>query len=122
MVDEVQVASENELKLMSALATGSKAELFMAGDDEEGILTQGFSFASAGVHLQHGFPGVLNGNYRNSRQVGELMNLFAAKWPSAIQGRQASASRGLDASRPTIVKAANEFDEVRWVASRVTKL
>jgi len=122
MLDEAQVASENELKLLNAIAKTARAELFMAGDDDQAILAQGLSLASTGIHLQHGVPCVLNGNYRNSRQIAEFMNRFAAVWASTVDGKKPSASRGLAGPKPIIVVAPSETDELKWVASSVIDL
>ena len=122
MMDEVQVASDNELKLIAAIAGASRAELFMAGDDDQSILTQGFSFASTGIHLQRGVPCVLHGNYRNSRWIADFLNRFAASWPFTADGRNPSGLRALDGAKPVIAAARLDTDELRWVAASVVNL
>jgi superfamily I DNA/RNA helicase len=122
MVDEVQVASENELKLVNAIAQGTSAELLMAGDDDQAILTRGFSFESASIHLQRGVPCVLNGNWRNSKPIVEFLNRFSAVWSSTQDGRKPSAAHGLEGTKPVVAIALSDVDEIRWVASSVIEL
>lgn len=71
-VDEVQDLSPIETKLLGML---SAAGVVLAGDEQQAIYQAGFSFRKMGVNII-GRSILLSGNYRNTRQISMLAEIY----------------------------------------------
>lgn len=118
IVDEAQDIGVAQLRMLTALASGSNA-LFFAGDLGQRIFQQPFSWKALGVDVR-GRSAMLKINYRTSRQIREAADHLlppTVRDADGLEDDRRGAQSVFEGPIPAIELCSNQDAEIEAVAS-----